>query len=203
MSDHDDNDHNETPLIIRTPNSGDADAVDRQVGEQLGKLTIGEQANLTIPTPAEVSRHGLAGDIQDSYAGKDQQNIELSRLQNNLEVVKLEVVKARAQGYVPNELMNRFNAAANSYQYQADAIRRTTPDPASVEAESDNALLLSAYKTGMEGAVNRMMNEHRVDRGTALGLVAEQRAALGDAAVLPQYASIKARMDAKYPKDDS
>lgn len=197
-------DNNDSPLLIRIPNSGDAAAVDRAVGARLAELTPEQQAAMPIPTPTEVSRGGLIGDVKESLSGTPQDQIELSRLSDDLGVLKARVVKIRATGsMVPRQLENEVIAKENSLNYQADRMRASTPDPAVAEAEADNALLLSAYKTDMQSAVRSMMKSERVTRDTALGLVEKQIAAFGAAKVLPQFGRIEARMAIKYPQSDA
>ena len=195
----------EAPLVPRIKTGGnDAEQVMLQNQQKLSILTPAQRAGMTIPTPQETSRSGVTGDFAEMGTGLSQDQIDVSRLSEELGTLQAQEAKLIAQGsFVPTTLRNAIRAKANSIDFQMQAMRNTTPDPVAVEFKQDQELLLKAYEKDMESAVLRMQRDKRVNKQHAEELVLRKIKTFGNAEILPQFASIAARMALKYPDSNS
>ena len=192
------------PLIPRIPNRGDANAVEAEVAGKLMPLGHEGVASIKIPTAAETKRSSLKGDFQESQQDYSQQEMEISRLSGELEVLTAKAIKISASGgSIPLKLQNEITAKKNTIDFQYSRMQATTLDPAIAELETDQNLLISSYEQDMKTAVNRMQREHGVNRQLGMQLVQQMIEAVGVEKVLPHYARVNARMQSKYPSPDS
>ena len=90
----------DSPLLIPkiTTDFPDAEQVQLQTGEKLSSLTPEQRANLSIPSPQEQHSAGVRGDWQDSLAGLTQDQIDVSRMSEELTALQAEEVKLIASG---------------------------------------------------------------------------------------------------------
>ena len=178
----------------------DSEQVTMEVQRKFSGVTPEVRANMEIPTAKDLNAAATRGDWQENLGGNTQDEIALSRLSNELEVLQAEASKLQAAGSsIPTTLRNAIRAKSNSLDYQAQAMRNAAVDPVETEFNADRETMLSSYKTDMQLAVSQMMRAERVDKPTAMQLVTAKIDTFGMASELPQFARIQARMQRKYP----
>lgn len=178
----------------------DAEQVQLRTSEKLSSLTPEQRANLTIPSAQEQHSAGVRGDWQDGLAGHTQDQVDVSRMSEELTALQAEEAKLIASGStVPLKLKNALRAKANSLNYQMAAMRRGAVDPVTEEFANDRQTMLDSYKTEKRLVVNAMMREEKTTREHAEKLIDQKIEVFGFEDVMPRYARVLARMQAKYP----
>jgi len=156
-------------------------------------------------TDADISRGITKGEAQDATVGIPQDQINLRSLQQEIDALeaKRDAQTANGGGY-DRVLDTRLAARRKTLEYQTALYKenggeRRDHSIMSEIPEAENRQLQSIRDTNMLTAVNREIDTQRrngkqISDFEAMQIVEKRIATEGEAAVLPQYARVKARI---------